>query len=432
MTSGRTGHGQGQPLKSVSLSHSLSQHPLLKLAAMQGSKMINMTLRIFIGCKVGVWYEQGETGVAWQGEHAWRLNDVKSVTGLEYDVKYGKGLFTLRKGLADMTINTHGVNQDKAKKFDFSYPTAFFGVYIFSGKGDDRIKGNVFKGVFDDATYAMASISLATMVLLTFLILKKEDTNPSIVLTILRIFGNVFTQSLPDSMIPRSLIGTVWILFVPAYNMLMCLMYSSIIISLLTVAIETNVINNLGDLNKTENENVRIFMNRQGFVPAYLKDAKMLTGFENRTDYINGTGDEEFVIKSILNGSHVLIGNFWYFRQIICRANKKADKEMATIQDFWKSIEPLFSSRRGNLMRKKYKYAANVDKGLMWFHAFGFWEIRDATFWYALDLRRNDGVWAPNQGKCKKHITAQTCKLVPKMDYKLRTKNIKTRVYDCL
>ena len=84
-------------------------------------------------------------------------------------------------------------------------------------------------------------------------------------------------------------------------------------------------------------------------------------------------------------------------------------------------------------MRKKYKYAENVDKGLMWFHAFGFWDIRETTFWYGLDLRRNDGVWAPDKRRCKNRevsdVMAQTCKLIPKMDYNMRTKNKGSRVY---
>ena len=383
----------------------------------------------------GSWFEKGETGIAWQGEHAWRWNDIKSVTGLKYDVVYGKGKdFLSKRGLIDITMHTGGVNQKKAKKFDFSYPTAFFGVYIFSSKGDNDIKGNVFKGVFDNASYCMASIAIATMVLLTFLILKKYDSNPSIEFTMLRIFGNVLTQSLPDSMIPRSFIGAAWILLVSTYNMLMFFMYRSIIISLLTVEIKTNVINNLGDLNKTENENVRILLTTS-YVPQYLKEANMLTGFENRIDYVNRTGDEEFVINSILNGSHVLIETFWDLGRVICKANKKADKEMATIQDFWKSIEPLFSSRRANLVRKKYKYAENVDIGLMWFHSFGFWDIRERTILYARDLRKNDGLWAPDEGRCKNHDTAhtkQSCTLIPRMDYNMRTKNIGTRVYKCL
>ena len=395
--------------------------------------MQNATLRVFVGCqKPNIWFEEDHTGVAWHGEPAWRLNDVKSVTGLEYEVVTGhKEEKAIKTGLADMGMVSHGLNQMKANNFDFSYPVSFREVYIFSGKGDGRVQGNVFKDVFDDTSYSLAAISLAIMVLLTFIILKKETSHPSIILTMLHMFGNVFKQALPSSMTPRSYIGAAWLIFVPTYNMLMCMMYSSIIISMLTVVIETNMVNNMGDLNTTENENVRIFLNERSFVPGLLKDANMLTGFENRIDYFLSKNrtikklDEEFVLKSILNGSHVLIDTFWRLRNLICLANKKAGREVVTAHDFWKSTDPVLKTRRGVLVRKKYPHAENIDKGLIWFHALGFWEIWDVTVWYNLDLRRNDGIRAPDGGLCKNRAKKQACTLIPKMDFSVRKDNLK-------
>ena len=398
--------------------------------------MQNATLRVLVGCqKPNIWFEEDHPGVAWHGEPAWRLNDVKSVTGLEYEVVTGLNeIKAIKTGHADMSMLSHGLNQRKANDVDFSYPVSFFEVYIFSGKGDGSVKGNVFKDVFDDASYCLASISLAIMVLLTFILLKKETSHPSIMSTMLHIFGNVFKQALPSSMAPRSYIGAVWLLLVPTYNMWICMMYSSIIISMLTVIIDTNMVNNMGDLNKTETENIRIFLNERSFVPGFLKDANMLTGFENRTDFFLSRNrtikklDEEFVLESILNGSHVLIDTFWRLRNIICQANKKAGRELVTSYDFWKSKDPVFRSRRGVLVRKNYPHAENIDKGLIWFHALGFWEIWDVTYWYNLDLRRNDGIRAPDGGLCKNRAKKQACTLIPKMDFSVRTKNIRARV----
>ena len=393
--------------------------------------MNNTTLKIAVDCKIPtIWIEPhpSGSGVTWQGEPAWRFDDIKSSTGLEYDVVAGSVKGKVEEGIADVTINTYGINQENAKAFDYTYPTAEVGVFIISGKGDDVITGNVLKGIFDDATYCMAGISLATMILVTWLILKRENSCRSFSHTVLHLIGNMFMEQLPASMMPRTFMGAMWILLVPIYNMMIAMMYSSIIISLLTVIVEKNVINTMADLNRTENENVRIFINERSFIPNFLKSANMLTGFENRTDYFINKKDDELVLDSIRNGSHVLIGPFWFFRNMICRVNKKAGRELTTTQDFWKSTEPLFTTWRGMLMRKKYPHAENINKGLIWFHALGFWQIRDVSYWYSLDLRRNGGIWAKNPGKCKNRGRRKTCKLIPKMDFNLRTKNIRARV----
>ena len=272
--------------------------------------MENKTLRLMISCNLwSLWYEPDPTeeGIAWHGEEPWRFNDLRSTMGLNFETVTGfAAQKALLDGSADISINPYGVNQMYAEKFDFSYPTYFVGVYILSARGNDVIKGNVFKGVFDDLTYGMASLSLVAMVLLTWFMIKN---NKSIGFTTLHVIGNLVRQSLPDSMMPRSSMArTAWMLLVSVYNMVLGMMYCSIIISLLAVAKESNVINTLADLNKTENENVRLFVNDRSFVPGFLRSANMLAGFENRTDLIIGTKNSSLVIDSILNGSHVLIG----------------------------------------------------------------------------------------------------------------------------
>ena len=78
--------------------------------------------------------------------------------------------------------------------------------------------------------------------------------------------------------------------------------------------------------------------------------------------------------------------------------------------------------------RKGYQHAENFDKGMIWFHALGFWPIKDTAWWYGLDIRRNKGINALDGGNCKERGQRQTCELIPKMDFNLRTKNIKARV----
>ena len=161
----------------------------------------------------------------------------------------------------------------------------------------------------------MACLSLIAMVLLSWFMIRNDK---SIGFTTLHVIGNVVRQSLPDSMMPRSSsVRAAWMILVSTYNMILGMMYCSIIISLLAVAKQTNVINTLADLNTTENENVRLFINEKSFVPGFLESANMLAGFENRTDLIMGQKNSSLVIDSILNGSHVLIGSVSTFAPAI-------------------------------------------------------------------------------------------------------------------
>ena len=272
-----------------------------------------------IACQLrSLWYEPDPTsdGIAWHGEEAWRMGDLKSTMGLDFEIVTGSSTEAkLLDGSADVSINPFGMNQKFAENFGFSYPTYFVGVYILSAKGTDVIKGNVFKGVFDDLTYGMACLSLIAMVLLSWFMIRNDK---SIGFTTLHVIGNVVRQSLPDSMMPRSSsVRAAWMILVSTYNMILGMMYCSIIISLLAVAKQTNVINTLADLNTTENENVRLFINEKSFVPGFLESANMLAGFENRTDLIMGQKNASLVINSILNGSHVLIGSVSTFAPAI-------------------------------------------------------------------------------------------------------------------
>ena len=161
----------------------------------------------------------------------------------------------------------------------------------------------------------MACLSLIAMVLLSWFMIRNDK---SIGFTTLHVIGNVVRQSLPDSMMPRSSsVRAAWMILVSTYNMILGMMYCSIIISLLAVAKQTNVINTLADLNTTENENVRLFINEKSFVPGFMESANMLAGFENRTDLIMGQKNASLVINSILNGSHVLIGSVSTFAPAI-------------------------------------------------------------------------------------------------------------------
>ena len=52
-------------------------------------------------------------------------------------------------------------------------------------------------------------------------------------------------------------------------------------------------------------------------------------------------------------------------------------------------------------MRKKYKYAEKIDLEFMWLHALGLNSYGDESESLVDDeLKRNEGIWAPDSGPC--------------------------------
>lgn len=56
-----------------------------------------------------------------------------------------------------------------------------------------------------------------------------------------------------------------------------------------------------------------------------------------------------------------MIGPFGYLRSMICLVNKRAGREVATIQDFWKSKEAVLTSRRGHLIRENQRQSLHLE-----------------------------------------------------------------------
>ena len=111
-------------------------------------------------------------------------------------------------------------------------------------------------------------------------------------------------------------------------------MYGSIVISVLVRGTQPPGINSLGDLNKTENIDIRIVM-EEGYIPEFLKSANMLDGFNDRIDYVNTYNDQNKtidVLKLVLQRSHVYITGSLYYD--LCNANKDANITIANLEDF--------------------------------------------------------------------------------------------------
>ena len=310
---------------------------------------MNETLRLAFSCVTfTVWSEQStyENNSVWHGTTAWFMKDIQPKIGLDYTVVTDLPehthpvLAALAQGSADMSIDTWGINYQRSEFVDFSYTQEYFGVYIISGRNSEYAASNVVIGVFDDFSFGIALMAFFAMIFTLSLILRSEKRDDSIATTILYMFGNSLKQPLIPTLLPKRNVGQLTINFFSLYNTLICIMYSSVIISMLTKMNESRHIDVMADLNRTENSGVRIFMMSNSYVPEYLKSTNKIVGFEERIDYISlpTEGRSEYltrVVTSIRDGSHVFInGDGGYLDYFMCQLNKEAGKPLFKRGDF--------------------------------------------------------------------------------------------------
>ena len=277
--------------------------------------ILNTTLRMAMFChSPNIWFLQDHSGdgVTWHGYPAWDMVNLKCRIGLNYEIitklpepqdNIYPDMLALMKGKADISIDVWGVNYKRSTLIDFSYPREFDGDYIISAKQKRYINADLIMGVFDDVSFLCLILALFAMIFVSWLIhIKKNQTN-SLITCALYLIGNAFNQGLHSSIIPKAVLGKTLITLFSAYNYIICLMYSCIIISFLIGGSRPLNINSLDDLNKTENMNVRIILNKKGYTYEFLRSANMLRGFEHRLDYygVSDLGKPQ-MIENILKG----------------------------------------------------------------------------------------------------------------------------------
>ena len=242
-------------------------------------------------------------------------------------------MLALMKGMADISIDYWGVNYERSKLVDFSYPDYYTGIHIYSGTRKDFIHANLIMGVFDAISYWFMIAALIAMAIICFIFLAKDDRKNALPNSILYVSGNAFKQGLSDLILPRTLLGRFVMTLFSFYNYVICLMYGSVIISLLIGGSQPPAINLLEDLNRAENMNKRIILGKQSHVYEFLKSANMLSGFEHRIDLLDFSElYEPTVIHKILEGSHVVIMSEGSFDDILCTIN--ANGTIANLDDF--------------------------------------------------------------------------------------------------
>ena len=322
-----------------------------------GLGILNNTLRIAMDCgAMNLWLEPDPSGVgvAWHGPPAWDFATMRSRLGLDYKVltelpapekNLYPDMLALMKGVADVSIDYWGVNYERSQLVDFSYPQFYTGVSIISGKKKGFFSADLVMGVYDDTSFGLLILAIVAMIIMSWILLRKESREHSLFECALYLFENVLHQPLNGLIVPKAWLGRVIMTFFSIYNLALNLMYMSMIISLLTSGSQPPEINSLADLNKEEYQEIRIFMKKLSFVPQFLKSANMLEGFEHRVDYIDAPDlyniTHTQIIESILDGSHIFITSYGNFYSFLCRNNKDENKTVAKLQDFRQSRQDL-------------------------------------------------------------------------------------------
>ena len=315
-----------------------------------GLGILNNTLRIAMDCGAfSLWFEPDPsgTGVAWHGGPAWDFANMRFRIGLEYEVltelpKPRNNLYSdmlaLMDGVADISIDKWGVNYERSKLIDFSYPLDYKGIYIVSGIRKGSSHADLVLGVYDDTSFVLLILAIVAMIIMTWILMKKENRDCSFLTCAIYIFENVMHQPLNRLVVPKLFSGRVIVTIFAIYNLALNLMYMSMITSLLISGSKPPQINTLADLNKEENKEVRILMRKQSYVGPFLKSANMLDGFEDRIHFFDSADIlKPYIIESMLNGSHVYITDSATIYDTICQINKAANKTVAKLNDFRKS-----------------------------------------------------------------------------------------------
>ena len=114
-----------------------------------------------------------------------------------------------------------------------------------------------------------------------------------------------------------------------------CLVYGNVIISLLAGGTEPSVIDSLGDLNRTENMEMRIIIESKSHVTQFLTGTSLLSGFEHRIELIDISElQSPATLEKILKRTHVMIIDYDTFYNNLCITNRDANRTIANLDEF--------------------------------------------------------------------------------------------------
>ena len=142
-------------------------------------------------------------------------------------------MLALMDGVADISIDSWAVTYERSLLVDYSYPREFNGIHIISGARKGFSHADLVMEVYDGTSFRLIVISIVAMMITSWLLLKREGRDCSLLTCALYIFENAMYKSLNPLIVPSSIHKRAIMTLFTIYNLALNLMYMNIIISLL-------------------------------------------------------------------------------------------------------------------------------------------------------------------------------------------------------
>ena len=210
-------------------------------------------------------------------------------------------------------------------------------------------------------------------------------------------FGSSVNQGLCGTMMPRSTASRHMMCLFVVFNALVCIMYSSVMISKLTSPAEFKGVDSLEDLLLPQNHHLRVWVKKFSFIEDHLKAMEIYHVLSGRVDYFEEpkSGKGAFymdLLSSVLNRSHILIAAHENLDSMLEKIYSDTKTCNIKMDEFSRGRFSIFSTTTAWLYRKKFPLSELIDHKLMWLEAFGIENVvmdRHVTM-----NRRGRGIWS--------------------------------------
>ena len=365
-------------------------------------------LRVVAECwPPNIYYDSLPNGTEWHGNGMWTLQEMRAllppievVTNLSKSEDTFDAIQTLHDNRADMSTDKWGITHERSKLVDFSYSLKVYGTYLYSGASG--AKNGPINGVFDDASYALFLVTLVLFILLSWAAKALEVPGFRLSTAVTYMFGSSVNQGLCGTMMPRSTAFKNMMCLFVVFNALVCIMYSSVMISKLTSPAEFRGINSLEDLLQPSNQHLRIWVKKFSFIEDNLEAMEIYPrlvdpDLRSRVDFYEEpkTGRGAFnmdILSSVLNGSHILIAANENLDSMLEKIYSDTQTCNIRMDEFSRSRDSIFSTTTAWLYRKNFPLHELINYKLMWLEAFGI-ENRVMERHNKLN-RKGKGVWS--------------------------------------
>ena len=380
-------------------------------------------LRVVAECyPPNIFYDMNGTHTEWHGNGMWTLKEmsrflpkIEIISNLSKSEETFDAIQTLYDNRADMSIDKWGITHERSKWVDFSYSLKFYNTYIYSGRGTkNAVLGDPIRGVFDTTSYALFLVTLVLVILLSWAAKALEIPGFQLGTAVTYMFGSCVNQGLCGTMMPCSTAFKNMMCLFVVFNALVCVMYNSVMISIMTSPAEFKGINSLEDLMEPSNLHLRILVKKFSFVEDNLETMKIYPHLQNRIEYYEEppTGKGTYymnLLSTVLYRSHILIAAHENLDSMLEKIYSETGICNIKMDEFSRSRDSIFSTSTAWLYRKNFKQYILINFNLMWLDAFGIGEKVMDRYNKDREDRADKGIWSEGvmDQECPRHAESE-------------------------